>query len=30
MPKRILVIEDEPAIAETITYALSTEGFEPL
>jgi two-component system catabolic regulation response regulator CreB len=23
----ILVVEDEPAIAETITYALSTEGF---
>jgi len=23
-----LVIEDEPAIADTITYALSTEGFE--
>ena len=30
MLKRILVIEDEPAIAETITYALSTEGFEPV
>lgn len=25
---RILVIEDEPAIAETSTYALSTDGFE--
>ncbi|HOX06274.1 MAG TPA: two-component system response regulator CreB [Planctomycetota bacterium] len=30
MAKRILVVEDEPAIAETITYALSTEGFEPV
>ncbi len=28
MVHRILVIEDEPAIAETTTYALSTEGFE--
>ena len=27
MPSRILVIEDEPAIADNITYALSTEGF---
>ena len=26
----ILVIEDEAAIAETIVYALRTEGFEPL
>ena len=26
---RILVVEDEPAIADTIVYALSTEGFEP-
>lgn len=26
---RILVIEDEPAIADTIVYALRTEGFEP-
>lgn len=25
----ILVVEDEPAIADTIAYALSTEGFEP-
>ena len=25
----ILVIEDEPAIADTVVYALSTEGFEP-
>lgn len=29
MAQRILVIEDEPAIAETTTYALSTDGFEP-
>ena len=26
----ILVVEDETAIAETIVYALRTEGFEPL
>ncbi|HUL64608.1 MAG TPA: two-component system response regulator CreB [Burkholderiaceae bacterium] len=26
---RILVVEDEPAIADTIVYALSTEGFSP-
>jgi len=25
----ILVVEDEPAIAETILYALQTEGFDP-
>lgn len=25
----ILVVEDEPAIADTITYALRTEGFQP-
>lgn len=28
MPSRILVVEDEPSIADNITYALSTEGFE--
>lgn len=28
MPVRILIIEDEPAIADTAMYALSTEGFE--
>jgi two-component system catabolic regulation response regulator CreB len=28
-PSRILVIEDEPAIADTIVYALRTEGFAP-
>lgn len=28
MAQRILVVEDEPAIADTITYALQTEGFE--
>jgi len=27
---KILVVEDEPAIAENITYALGTEGFEPV
>ena len=26
----ILVVEDEPSIAETILYALRTEGFEPV
>jgi len=25
----ILIIEDEPAIADTLIYALKTEGFEP-
>ncbi len=30
MAGRILVVEDEPAIAENITYALGTEGFEPV
>ena len=28
MPQHILVAEDEPAIADTIIYALRTEGFE--
>ena len=28
--KTILVVEDEPSIAETITYALQTEGFAPV
>ncbi len=28
--QRILVIEDEPGIADTITYALQLEGFEPI
>lgn len=28
-PTRILVIEDEPAIADTLVYALRTEGFLP-
>jgi two-component system catabolic regulation response regulator CreB len=26
---RILVVDDEPAIADTIVYALATDGFEP-
>lgn len=30
MPQKILVVEDEPSIAETIAYALETEGFEVL
>ena len=28
MPEKILVVEDEPAIADNITYALQTEGYE--
>ena len=28
MKRKILIVEDEPAIAETIQYALETEGFE--
>lgn len=27
---KILIIEDEPAIADTLLYALKTEGFDPL
>lgn len=30
MPIRILIVEDEPAIADTIQYALSTDGCETL
>ena len=29
MPPPILIIEDEPAIADTLVYALKTEGFAP-
>ena len=29
MPQKILVVDDEPSIADNIVYALSTEGFEP-
>src|SRR5829696_6387350 len=29
MKKRILVVEDEPSVADNITYALATEGFTP-
>lgn len=28
--KKILLVEDEPSIIDTVSYALSTEGFEPL
>ena len=28
MPDRILIIEDEPAIADALVYALGTEGFD--
>jgi len=27
---RILVVEDEPAIADTVSYALATDGFHPV
>lgn len=30
MPRpRVLIVEDEPSIAETLVYALRTDGFEP-
>ena len=28
-PNRILIVEDEPGIADTLQYALRTDGFEP-
>lgn len=28
--KKVLIVEDEPAIADNITYALKTEGFDPV
>jgi len=30
MKLRILIVEDEPGIADTLQYALRTEGFEPV
>jgi DNA-binding response OmpR family regulator len=27
LPTRVLVVEDEPAIADALIYALQTEGF---
>ena len=30
MKRRILIVEDEPAIVDTIQYALETEGFETI
>ncbi len=27
---RILIVEDEPSIADTLVYALRTEGFDPV
>jgi two-component system catabolic regulation response regulator CreB len=30
MPTRILIVEDEAAIADTIAYALATDGFVPV
>ena len=29
MKPRILIVEDEPGIADTLQYALRTDGFEP-
>jgi len=29
MKPRVLIVEDEPGIADTLQYALRTEGFEP-
>lgn len=29
MNKRILIVEDEPAIADTLIYALATDGYQP-
>ncbi len=29
-PVRILIVEDEPGIADTLRYALRTDGFEPV
>lgn len=29
MPNKILIVEDEPSIADNIVYALASEGFEP-
>ncbi|MGR9108876.1 MAG: two-component system response regulator CreB, partial [Gammaproteobacteria bacterium] len=29
MPQKILIIDDEPSIADNIVYALRTEGFDP-
>ena len=29
MKPRILIVEDEPGIADTLQYALRTEGFDP-
>jgi two-component system catabolic regulation response regulator CreB len=30
MHSRILLVEDEPSIADNIIYALRTDGFEPV
>jgi two-component system catabolic regulation response regulator CreB len=29
MPKTILIVEDEQAIADNLAYALRTEGYDP-
>ena len=29
-PQRVLVVEDEPSILDSVLYALRTEGFEPI
>ena len=28
MPEQILIVEDEPSIAENIVYALTSEGYQ--
>lgn len=30
MNKKILIVDDEPAIADTLDYVLRTNGFEPV
>ncbi|MCK5878548.1 MAG: two-component system response regulator CreB [Holophagae bacterium] len=30
MTRKILIIEDEPGVADTLLYALKTEGFQPI
>jgi len=30
MKPRVLIVEDEPAIADTIQYALETDGFSTI
>jgi two-component system, OmpR family, catabolic regulation response regulator CreB len=30
LKKKILIVDDEPAIADTLDYVLRTDGFEPV